>query len=373
MFLILRLFEGVSVIMTITAIRSALLAAPLLAGPFLIDSSALAQTEMDVGGLPAPVFDLLAAATETESVDRFEDAVRLIALTQRSEDILAAAAELGWEGEARAALGVGPAPVSADLPAVAEVDYELMARPEPREAPADDPEADWWQAPVVLTTAVAETVIEGESDLWNGRIEGGLRFDSGNTDRQDYIVGAEVTRELSGWGFNARLDYAYSEIDGTVGQDLFRIASRGEREAGERYTGYVSADYERDAPASYDWTAFVGGGVGYRALRSALQTLILRAGPGVRLLDEPGYDTTLPALELGADYALQVTESIQFTSETGVLISEIGRADQRFALNSALNDVWSVELKYHYRNEFDPEPGFASEDHRTDVSLVRSF
>jgi putative salt-induced outer membrane protein YdiY len=345
------------------------------AGLFVSAAPAAAEQAEHIADLPAPLYELLEAASESSAEDRFADAVRLLSLTQAPETILTASARLGREGEARAALGIGPAPVDMGMQ-VAVMDDLGMPPPDlgapPRE-PADE-SGGWLQAPAAVTVALAETIASGRFALWSGRINAGLRFDTGNTEREDYILGLEANRELSGWGFRGSLDYAYSEVNALVGRDWFRARARGEREAGERFTGYATTEYERDVPASADWTAFVGGGVGYRALRGEPQTLTLRAGPGMRFIQEPGHGRQdIPALDLGADYMARITESITFTSESNVLVSEIGRADQQFSLNSALNEWWSVQLKHHYRYEFDPQPGFGSTDQRTDISIVREF
>lgn len=326
--------------------------------------------------LPEPLRDLLEAAAASSDPARFDEAARLIAMTQNPDKIVAASAMLGREGQARAALGLGPAPVETMPVIVAETDW--YGEPDPMQpaphAEDDDDETSWVAMPAVAAAALTDTLVSGQFELWSGRANLGLRFDSGNTEREDYILGVEATRELSGWGFRGSLDYGYSETDGVVGRDNFRVRARGEHEAGERFAGYLSTDYERDRVASYDWTGFVGGGLAYRALRETAQQLVLRVGPGLRFLSEPDNGVqTLSALDVGADYTARLTDTITFTSESTVLVSGTGRADQNFAVNSALNDLWSIQLKYHYRYEFDPQPGFGNSDQRTDISIVREF
>jgi putative salt-induced outer membrane protein YdiY len=327
--------------------------------------------------LPPALVQLLEAASAEGSAD-FTNAVRLIALTQPAGAVVLAAQAMGRGNAARRALGLEPVllPEEAALAAAIE-----MADPDEEDGKDDglddtgeDSSSGLGSAVAAAPLSIARTLANGRFEMWEGRASLGIRFDSGNTAREDYTFALQVRRQLSGWGFQGDIDYAYSEVNGTIGRDNLRTRLRGEREAGERFTYFAAADYEQDRVASFDWTAFAGLGAGYRVLTAPGRTWILRAGPGVRLLAEPGNGTdTVGALDLGSDVALQLTESISFTSESGVLIADNSRVDQLFGLNSALNDLWSLRLQYRYRYEFEPNPGFVRGDSRTDISIVREF
>lgn len=314
--------------------------------------------------LPEALSGLLQAAAQ-DGPQRFAQAVRLVSLTHTPEQILAASEAFEQGEAARAALGMDPAPDEEEDPAEpAEVEAEVE----------EDEDYGLINGVVTAPWWLARLAAAGQSDLWNGRVSLGVRFDSGNTDREDYTVGLQVRRELAQWGFRADIDYAYSEVNDVVGRDNLRTRLRGEREAGERFTYFAAGDYEQDRLSSFDWTGFLGLGVGYRVLTNPARTWILRVSPGARFVGEPGNGTqTNGALDLGSDIALQLTETLSFTSESSLLLGENSRADQLFELNSALGDLWSLRLQYRYRHEFDPNPGFQRGDTRTDISIVREF
>ncbi|MGY6532872.1 DUF481 domain-containing protein [Glycocaulis sp.] len=314
--------------------------------------------------LPEALSGLLQAAAQ-DSPQRFAQAVRLVSLTHTPEQILAASEAFGQGEAARAALGMDPAPDGEEEPAeLAEVEAEVE----------EDEDYGLINGVVTAPWWLARLAAAGQSDLWNGRVSLGVRFDSGNTDREDYTLGVQVRRELAQWGFRADIDYAYSEVNDVVGRDNLRTRLRGEREAGERFTYFAAGDYEQDRLSSFDWTGFLGLGVGYRVLINPARTWIVRVSPGARFVGEPGNGTqTNGALDLGSDIALQLTETLSFTSESSLLLGENSRADQLFGLNSALSDLWSLRLQYRYRHEFDPNPGFLRGDTRTDISIVREF
>lgn len=341
-------------------------------------SLALGGTALaDEAPLPPALVDLMAAASEEGSED-FTNAVHLIALTQPADAIVAAAEALGRGNAARRALGIEPVllPDEAARAAAIEVAEEEAedGKDDGIEESVEESSSGLASTVASAPLSIARTFANGRFELWEGRASLGVRFDSGNTAREDYTFGLQLTRELSGWGFQGDIDYAYSEINGVIGRDNFRARMRGEREAGERFTYFVAADYERDRIASFDWTAFAGIGAGYRVLTDPARTWILRAGPGIRMLAEPGNGTeTVGALDLGSDLALQISESLNFTSETSVLVADTSRIDQLFGLTTDLNELWALRLQYRYRYEFQPNPGFEKGDSRTDISIVREF
>ncbi|MGJ3230177.1 MAG: DUF481 domain-containing protein [Oceanicaulis sp.] len=318
--------------------------------------------------LPDALAALMDAAHESSNED-FEDAVRLIALTEDPLAVAGAAARIDAVrgAQARALLGLPDGgPIAPELTA--------GAAPQAAEADAPDPAAPGFLARLAAPLPGAGVIASAQSEAWEGRAALGLRFDSGNSDRQDYTLALSAERALSTWGFEAGLAYAYSEVDGAVGRDEFEAEARVEREAGETWTLFASADYERDALSGFDYTAFIAAGAGYRVYDRPELAWVLRAAPGARIVEDvTGSTMTDPALELSSDFEWQVSAPVRFTSETSALVSENSRADQTFKLETALGEVWSLELKYRYTYEFEPEPGFENGDSRTDIAIVRLF
>jgi putative salt-induced outer membrane protein YdiY len=319
-----------------------------LAGP-----AALAQDAQ----LPSDLQTLLEAAAAAEDADAFASAVSLIALTQPAEAVAGGAAQISAERAAlaRDVLGLEPA-------MVAEVDAPPQARTEPRPA--------WRAAPA----AVANAVVSGESEVWSGEARLGVRNDSGNSDRQDYTLGLAAERALAVWGFSGELSYAYSEVDGAVGRDEVLAAAQLDREAGERWTLYANSEYRSDALSGFDYSAILGAGAGYRVFAGENLAWTLEAGPAVRIVAPQTRDTKYePALDLGSSFEAALSQAVTFSAETSALISDSSRAEQRFALDTALGALWALRFSYQYTYEFEPEPGFKNADSRTDLEIVREF
>lgn len=343
--------------------------------PACLLAAALLLTE------PTPTLEpslqaLLMAASEAPEQATFEQAVRLIALTQPPEAVAASAFEISAShgGRALAALGL-PAPPSTQPPSPAVASVELEAETEAEiahvaahAAPPADP--IWIAAPHQAWRFIGQA----KSDLWTGRARLGVRADSGDSERLDYTIGLDADRELVGWGFETSAIYSYSETNNRVGRDELIVKARGEREAGERWTLFTNTEWERDQLSGFDWTGFLGLGAGYRALQEAPLKWTLRAAPGVRYQREADNgDRSEAALDLLSDMEWQMNDAVRLESETRMLVANNSRADQLFKLNTALGELWSLEVRYRYRYELNPEPGFEAGDSRTDLSLVREF
>lgn len=332
----------------------------------LTGAPAFAQ-DAQTGALPEALTALLAAADDSSDED-FADAVRLIALTEDAGAVAGAAARLsaGRGAQARAVLGLA----EGDAPAPARVEAE----PEKTDLVEAEPAAAELERAGPAALRMARGFVNAESKRVEGRASLGLRFDGGNADRQDYTVGLSVKRPIDVWGFETGLTYAYSEVDGAVGRDEFEADARLEHAAGETWTFFTTGEYEQDALSGFDYTALVAAGAGYRVYDRPALAWVLRAAPGVRILKNAAGETLGdPALELSSDFEWQVSEPVRFTSDTSALFSDSSRAEQTFALDTALGELWSLSLKYRYTYELDPAPGFENADTRTDITLVRLF
>jgi len=209
---------------------------------------------------------------------------------------------------------------------------------------------------------------------WSGRASAGLRVDTGNSDQQDYTLGLQIVRDLAEWGFEAGVDYAYSEAGGAVSRDQLSLIARGERDIGSRFSLFLGGEYDQDQLSSFEFTSFISAGLAYRPLLADDKNWVLRAGPGIRYVSPViGAAESQFALDLGSDFEWQITETSRFTSETSLLIAESSRAEQKFAFITALSEAWAVEASWRYRHEFEPLPGFEAGDSRFDISIVREF
>jgi putative salt-induced outer membrane protein YdiY len=306
---------------------------------------------------------LLAEAAATQSDEGFAETVDLIARVSPggAPAVLNALSEIAPE---RLTLAENRF-VAADI----GVPNQMVDPAPGAPAPADDPDIEM--------AAIEESGGMGflpPLSGWAGRLSAGLRVDSGNSDQQDYSLGLEVERELAEWGFEGGIDYAYSESGGVASRDQLSVDARGERDIGNRWSVFLGGEYDQDQLSSYDFTAFISAGAGYRPALPESMEWVLRAGPGIRYVSPIAGDPESQfAFDIGSDFEWQVTETSRFASETTLLIADASRAEQIFSFITALNEDWAVEASWRYRHEFDPLPGFEEGDSRFDISVVREF
>ncbi|MEO1038439.1 MAG: DUF481 domain-containing protein [Pseudomonadota bacterium] len=319
--------------------------------------------------LPEPLQALLEAAAAAPDEERFGQAVELMALTRPAEEILAGAAAISADHAAQAAARLGLTGALAD----GASDTRFAAAPEaaePAPSASAEPRPGWRGAPAQALSLVSSA----QSDLWEGSVKLGFRQDSGNSDQLDYTVGFQAERTLSVWGFKSLLEYAYSEADGAVGRDAFLASAQIDREIGDRWTVFIGSRYEQDQLSGFDWTGLVDAGLGYRILTDEALSWQVQAGPAARFIQPVTGDAeTEAALSLGSDFDWRISETLLFSADTSALIADSSRFEQAFSLETALGELWSLQLNYRYSYEFEPEPGFTEEDTRTDLSLVRRF
>ncbi|WP_019961048.1 DUF481 domain-containing protein [Woodsholea maritima] len=369
-----------------------------------VSTALTVQTE--AAPLPEPILDLLRTAAYSGDDEDLIDAVRLLSLSYNARDVERAALNFAPERRDEIEQGLGvpsltqPGP---GLPHRTEVNIRDTDAPTPRVTLAEAPTTPTPATPVepqrlpcldgpaqtpqepsappldhgpLLNQAywLGNTIMNGQSENWNGRIKFGFRFDNGNNTRQDSTIALEIQRELMDWGFDGKINYTHSEINNVIGRDEFRVQLRGEREAGEKWTFFTATDYERDSRTSYDWTAFLGVGAGYRILTGEAVQWTVRGAPGMRVLNgQDGTTARQVALDLGSDARWRLSERVDVTSESTLLVADKSRADQTFTLTTDLGALWALEIKYRYRHEFEPKPGYKEGDSRADFALVREF
>ncbi|WP_291843287.1 DUF481 domain-containing protein [Maricaulis sp.] len=318
---------------------------------------------------------LIRAADETQSDPDFRKTVELIAgVTEGGEaEVLAAVLDIAprregllvdWrESEAGAtadavnmSTGSGDAPVM--IAAVAD-----MA--------ADDSAGEGW-APV---RKLAEAMIWIEPAEWSGRSRFGVTIDTGNTEQTDYNFAVELDRELDGgWGLDSKIEYHFTESAGAVTRDNWLVELRGERNLIDAWGYYVGGTYEQDRLSGYQHAAFATAGALHQPFDGDRLAWDLRAGPGMRYRQpDNGEAETDWIFEMGSILNVALSDTTDFAAETTMLAGPASRADQRFAVTTAIAGDWGMQLAYRIKHEFEPQPGSEATDSHLNVSIVRDF
>ncbi len=319
---------------------------------------------------------LIRAADETQSDPDFRSTVELIAgIAEGGEaEVLAVVAELAPERQGLLADWVetepetpgmatpaSPTALSAAPVRLAHADHAAEATPGP----------EGWSPVKKLAEAMAWI----EPEEWSGRSRVGVTIDTGNTEQTDYNFALELDRELDGgWGLDSKVEYHFTENAGAVTRDNWLVEVRGERNLIDAWGYYLGGTYEQDRLSGNQHSAFATAGALHQPFDGDRFAWDLRAGPGMRYrLPDDGDVETDWIFEMGSVLNLALTETTDFAAETTMLAGPASRADQRFALTTAIAEDWGMELAYRIKHEFEPQPGTQPTDSHLNVSIVRDF
>ncbi|RKR03950.1 DUF481 domain-containing protein [Maricaulis maris] len=317
---------------------------------------------------------LIRAADRQQSDGDFRKTVELIAdVAEGGEaEVLAAIADIAPRREALLADWREPVPDAAMTQASAAMAPPLsddaVIRLDP--APAEPGPEGW--SPV---GKLAEAMAWIEPEEWSGRARFGVTIDSGNTEQTDYNFAVELDRELEGgWGLDSKFAYHFTRNGEAVTRDNWLVEMRGERNVIDAWGYYVGGTYEQDRLSGYQHVAFATAGALHQPFDSDGLAWDLRAGPGMRYRQpDDGDAETDWIFEMGSILNFALSEATDFASETTMLAGPASRADQRFALTTAIAGDWGMELAYRIKHEFEPQPGSEATDSHLNVSIVRDF
>ena len=234
-------------------------------------------------------------------------------------------------------------------------------------------------------TATADTdksytnTISGEGSLSGG-------FATGNSETADFGAGLKLNRDTLHWRQSLEFTGDYGETEGQETRNRqFGVARLDRKLTNPRASAYVRGTFEVDAFSGFTSRAFLGVGLGYIPIENDRTKLALRAGPGYSVdnlrtvfvdgnVTERGVDQNV-ALDLGANYSHKLTDTLKFSNDTDVTVSEITtNVTNTLGITSQIIDDLSLKLSHEIRHDTDPlDDELEPTDTATRISLVYRF
>ncbi|MDJ0906127.1 MAG: DUF481 domain-containing protein [Woeseiaceae bacterium] len=228
-----------------------------------------------------------------------------------------------------------------------------------------------------------------ERDRWRGDIKFGLNFREGNTDIQEYSVGAKVQRRtpVSRW----TMEYTgyQNETDGQRIQDSHRVNLAADRFTGQSvYWRPFSAQYYKDELQNIRHQGTVDTGLGYHVIDSPRTTWDFQAGIGANYLDNVSVaagETTgdwSAVGTLGMDFVIELTSWLDYelSIDMRFLEEDAGRYQHhvKTALSSDLFGDLDLDISLDWDRTANPqaaEDGTVPEkdDYRLQIGLSYEF
>lgn len=221
--------------------------------------------------------------------------------------------------------------------------------------------------------SLAET--GSEASKWTG--EGNLTagFTSGNTETTDFGAGLRLAREMGGWKNSLEFNADYGDIDGVESKNRVAAAYQLDRNLSDRTFTFVRGSYEVDEFSGFDSRAFVGGGIGHKAIVSEKTNWTLEAAPGLRR-DELSSGATEDsfAVRAASRFSHAFNDNVSFSNDTTLNYADVStQIVNTAALTAKLSEKLAARASFEVRNESDPLPFREATDTATRLSLVYGF
>jgi putative salt-induced outer membrane protein len=226
---------------------------------------------------------------------------------------------------------------------------------------------------IAMGAIVASPALAQENG-WSGEGSASAGFTTGNTETTDIGIGLALSRKAL-WSQSVTLSADYGETDGIENKNRVLGAYELSRDLNPRLFGFGRGSYEIDDFSGFDSRAFVGGGLGYRAIMGERTNWTLQGGPGFRV-DElsTGESEESFAIRASSDFAHSFNDAVDFTNLTEINYAEIStQILNTAALTAKLSDKLAARASFEVRHELDPLPGRDATDTATRLSLVYAF
>lgn len=219
-------------------------------------------------------------------------------------------------------------------------------------------------------------VCPAEAAEWNGKGEFGLVVSRGNSDTETLNLGLEFERESKTWRNRLNLTALRASDDGQRSAERYTLGYKSDYKFDEVSYLFGVLRYDRDEFSSYDYQASFSIGYGRQLLDTESHQLNLELGPGVRRTREAdtGMTETNAIGRFSTAYAWKISDSAEFTDD---FLVEAGSdntfAENKAAINVAINSRFALKFSVAVRHNTDVEPGREKTDTLTTANLVYKF
>jgi putative salt-induced outer membrane protein len=211
-----------------------------------------------------------------------------------------------------------------------------------------------------------------------GKAEFAFVSTTGNAASQTIGASGEIILRPPQWVVEGRAAFVRNEAEGELSAKSFAGRGRLSRVLNPRLQAYGQYAYLRDLFAGVEHRNAVEGGLSFRVLETARQSLYTDAGLGYLHEQRIGVESLSTATaSTGARYKFRLSETSDISEDflTSFDLSEEGtwRLYQALALTAKVAEPLSLKISNVVRYVGEPVPGFEQTDTITSAALVLSF
>lgn len=213
---------------------------------------------------------------------------------------------------------------------------------------------------------------------FSGTVDAGFVSATGNTDVTTISLGNKIAASRGHWVLRQASAYVYGKTKGVESANQLRVTSRAEYAISNRFSGFTSVGYERNAFAGYDRRVDEQLGAQWRAVATSTDSLLLDAG-GLLTQQEntDGTSDRSPSARAALAYkhvfsektfVMQGVEYVPNLEEAGAY-----RLNAETALVAPLASRMNLKLGYVVQYNSRPPAGFGTTDRVLTSGLQVSF
>jgi putative salt-induced outer membrane protein YdiY len=226
--------------------------------------------------------------------------------------------------------------------------------------------------------AAAQTAPPPPPPKHEGSVEAAFVGVTGNSSSATLGLGAEFIARPNTWVFTHKLSFVRNRTEDTVTTEAFLYNPRAEKILTARVNAFGDYAYFRDEFAGVAHRNTVTGGLSFKAVADARQTLALDVGAGYLNEDRlSGDDVSSGIYALGSAYKLKLSETADLTDDFRYFGNFSHATDWRLAhiiaVTAKLVGGVSLKLSNTVRYSNFPVPGFKKTDTITSFAVVAKF
>ena len=211
-----------------------------------------------------------------------------------------------------------------------------------------------------------------------GTAEAAFVGTTGNSSTSTISAGAEHIFRPTKWVIKNRFLFVRSTTSDTTTAESMIYRFRAEREINARVSGFGDFAVLRDKPAGISSSTMVGGGLAFKLIADARQSLT--ADGSIGYLNEnrlTGENISTATYGTGTAYKLKLSETADLTDDFRFLgtfhTADDWRVAHTIALTAKINTLLSLKVSSLVRFSNLPPPGFKKTDTTTSIALVAGF
>lgn len=213
---------------------------------------------------------------------------------------------------------------------------------------------------------------------WHGSVFAAGNYQTGNTDRAAFRLGADAERRSEKDRFGMRFLYDISSQDDDLSSRSVFGSLKYDYFFTKKFYGYLGVELLNDSFKDLNLRTIVGPGVGYQIWDDPKKALAVEAGLTYFSNDyKSAADKDWIAARLAGKFRYQLTDSIVFTDDL-VLYPSLGdfsdfNLRNEAAIATALGSGWSLKLANILEYDNSPASGKKSTDSNSLIGLQYAF